>query len=167
MRLVTVTGVWLSEQKDRRFLYCADVRTVISFLTTIKMQIVVRVTAAHPTGVRRRAGYVFGKKPSVVEVTKEEKKIIEDDKFLVLVTKGLAYKDGLKNKNRTNKSKAKARANENDDGDQGENEKDEAKLMQKNKKELVEILDALGQKEGEDFNKDATKADLVQLILSV
>lgn len=129
------------------------------------MQIVVRVTAAHPTGVRRRAGYVFGTKPSVVEVTKEEKKLIVDDPFLAIVTKGLALKDGLKNKNGSKKKAKKPEEGKNDNSGNVDETEDRNKLMQKSKKELVEILEALGKIEGEDFNKDATKNDLTSLIL--
>jgi hypothetical protein len=55
-------------------------------------KIVVRLLANHPTGSRKRAGFVFGQNPSSVEVTDEQLAQIKEDQYLTIVTKGEALK---------------------------------------------------------------------------
>lgn len=55
-------------------------------------KIVVRVTQNHPTGARSRAGFKFWNNPQQIEVTSEQRKMIEEDKYLLIVTKWNALK---------------------------------------------------------------------------
>jgi len=76
-------------------------------------KIVVRVSPSVQQGRRRRAGFVFDHKPSSVVVTKEQEELIKNDEFLLIVTKGLALEDGMKNANTSDKT-----ASEDDAGDE-------------------------------------------------
>lgn len=58
-------------------------------------EIVVRVAANHPTWRRCRAWFIFVKVPSRIEVTAEELKAIQEDKFLLIVTAGGALEQAV------------------------------------------------------------------------
>lgn len=60
-----------------------------------KTLIVAAVMPNHPSGTRRRAGFVFGVDPVVYEVTEEQRKEILADQFLRIITKGTALDDAM------------------------------------------------------------------------
>lgn len=60
-----------------------------------KSLIVAAVMPNHPSGTRRRAGFVFTVEPVVYEVTEEQRKEILADQFLRIVTKGTALDDAM------------------------------------------------------------------------
>lgn len=49
----------------------------------------------HPSGTRRRAGFVFTVEPVVYEVTEEQRKEILADQYLRIITKGVALSDAM------------------------------------------------------------------------
>lgn len=60
-----------------------------------KSLIVAAVMPNHPSGTRRRAGFVFTVEPLVYEVTEEQKKEILADQYLRIITKGVALSDAM------------------------------------------------------------------------
>lgn len=60
-----------------------------------KSLIVAAVMPNHPSGTRRRAGFVFTVEPIVYEVTEEQRKEILADQFLRIITKGTALDDAM------------------------------------------------------------------------
>lgn len=58
--------------------------------------IVVRLKPNHPGGKRNRAGFSFSSKPTAVQVTPEQEEMIVADKHLLLITKGEAVKQAMK-----------------------------------------------------------------------
>lgn len=60
-------------------------------------KIVVRVKPSHPTGSRNRAWFKFWFEPAFVEVTPEQKKMIEADAYLIILEKWTAFEQGLEN----------------------------------------------------------------------
>lgn len=60
-----------------------------------KTLIVAAVMPNHPSGTRRRAGFVFGVDPVVYEVTEEQRKEILADQYLRIITKGVALSDAM------------------------------------------------------------------------
>ena len=60
-----------------------------------KSLIVAAVMPNHPSGTRRRAGFVFTVEPIVYEVTEEQKKEILADQYLRIITKGVALSDAM------------------------------------------------------------------------
>jgi len=64
-------------------------------MTEKKSLIVAAVMPNHPSGTRRRAGFVFTTEALVYEVTEEQRKEILADQFLRIVTKGTALDDAM------------------------------------------------------------------------
>lgn len=104
--------------------------------------------ANHPTGERRRAGFVFGVQPIVVEVTEEQLEAIKADQYLqILPNKGVLPES------------------EGDDGEDGDPVVTEVKLDRATKPQLIEILtNELKLVPGVDFNPEASNAILKQLV---
>lgn len=106
--------------------------------------------ANHPNGSRRRAGFVFGVQPSVVEVTEEQLAAIEADPYLQI----------LPNKGQLPESE--------DGDDEGGEVVTEVKLDRATKPQLIAILtDELKLVPGVDFNPEASNAILKQLIVDL
>lgn len=154
-----------------------------------KKDVVIRLLASHPTGVRRRCGYVFGTKPTLVSVTKEELETILADKYLVLVEKGLALETGKANpqtkagedsepETETETGEETETGDDSDDedsetetggDDEGDVEVDDSddeltleSLMDLKKPELVEVAKAAGL----EIKGDPNKEEIANLILS-
>lgn len=60
-----------------------------------KTLIVAAVMPNHPSGTRRRAGFVFTVEPVVYEVTEEQRKEITADPYIRIITKGVALSDAM------------------------------------------------------------------------
>lgn len=106
--------------------------------------------ANHPNGSRRRAGFVFGVQPSIVEVTEEQLQAIEGDSYLQILP-------------------MKGQAPENDGNDEEDEQgPSEVKLDRATKPQLVAILtDELKLVPGVDFNPEASNAILKQLVVDL
>lgn len=105
----------------------------------------------HPNGERRRAGFVFGVQPSVVEVTAEQLAAIEADPYLQI----------LPNKGALPES-------EGDEDEGGDPVVTEVKLDRATKPQLIEILtNELKLVPGVDFNPEASNAILKQLVVDL
>jgi hypothetical protein len=108
--------------------------------------------ANHPNGSRRRAGFIFGVQPSVVEVTEEQLAAIESDPYLqILPNKGTLPE------------------NEDDGNGDDDDGAGEVKITDKTPKaQLVSILtNELKLVPGVDFNPEAKNEVLRQLIIDL
>jgi hypothetical protein len=110
--------------------------------------IVVRLKPNHPTSQRRRAGFVFTEQPQAVEVTSDQLKMIQDDSYLMISTKGQTFEQGVAN--------AQNQIQQDDPSNS-----DDSKLT---KAQIIEKLLDKGFIEGEDFDKTAKKDDLLALL---
>jgi len=107
--------------------------------------------ANHPNGSRRRAGFVFGVQPSIVEVTEEQLAMIKADEYLQI----------LPNKGALPES-------EGDEDEGGDPVVTEVKLDRATKPQLIEILtNELKLVPGVDFNPEASNAILKQLVVDL
>ena len=139
-------------------------------------QVVVRVIGSHPTGKRRRAGFLFGFKPTLIQVTKQELDIINDDKWLAIVDRGLALETGMNNPqerptgvvNEEQKEKEKEKETETEKETEKETEETLTveSLMKLKRDELVELAVDCGAVNGETFNEETIKRDLATFIIN-
>lgn len=148
--------------------------------------IVVRLYPDHPSGVRNRAGFRFTTDPIAVDVTPEQKQLIVDDRFLLIVEKGGAVKQALaaraqeeqkkqapkEDQSNSQEGQPEQKAPEDvppvDEGqgnNQGNDEEEDTNTMTKN--EIIEALKAKGLEEGKGFDPRAVKADLLALLNSL
>lgn len=159
--------------------------------------LVVRCKNTVHTGVRRRAGFVFDDKPLAVEVTPEQKKMIEEDKYLIVVQAGNSIEQGIERMNRdkdqaaTREQQAEAKTAvqepseptadpKEETGEEGKVE-DPAKdptqekttvindstLSRMKNTDIVKELEKKGLLAGEDFDPNAKKQDLIDLYKGV
>lgn len=137
--------------------------------------IVVRVAAHHPTGSRSRAGHRFHSNPSHVVVDAAQFDEIANDPYLIIVEGGTAHEQGMENPAEVLQlsSDSTIPAAPKDDGSKGGDglidfsKLSEAQIEKIKKDDLIEQLELRGQKEGEHFDKESKKADLVALLLSL
>lgn len=105
-------------------------------------KIVVRLKPWFRAPTRRRAWFEFSSSPKLVEVTKEQKKLIEEDNYLIIITKGTAYEQGVKNSK----------------------EKKKVEVTKSNKEEIIEKLTSKWLVDWVDFNSEANEKDLLVLL---
>lgn len=121
--------------------------------------IVVRLKMNHPGGKRNRAGFAFSEIPSKVEVTEEQFKLIENDPYLRIITKGTAFEQGLE-KVAPKLSKKKVKKEE-----EKEKEKEEELDIVNEKwtkEEVLLFLKNKGLESGKDFNEEAELKSLIE-----
>lgn len=100
----------------------------------------------HPSGKRRRAGFVIDDRPQVIHVNEDQEKVLRADKHI-----------------RFHKSSAVAEKRM-EEQDYLEAKEDE-KMM--TKKEIIACLLEMGLEAGKDFDKQSKKADLLALYTSL
>lgn len=155
-------------------------------------KIVVRVKPSHPTGSRNRAWFTFWQEPSFVEVTPEQKKLIQEDAYLLIIERWTALEQGLENPAKVLDDEDNAEGSEDqaDETETDESEEDETAsnvawnegfetseesedqaeakpISRMNKDELVAALIAKGQVEGTDFNATSSNDSLRALLASL
>ncbi len=105
-------------------------------------ELIVTLTSGHPSGRRRRAGFVIDSRPQIIYVTEEQEAVIRSDKFIKIL-----------------KHNAEAKKRQEEEGHSIQQE--EEKVM--TKREIVACLLDMGLEEGKDFSKQSKKADLLAL----
>lgn len=178
------TGIRFIKQKaDQNLLVGRETAHLIKFLSLWsnhmtqekKEWIVCKLPPNHPGGQRKVTGIMFGISPQAVCVTAEEKEIIMNDGYLVIITKGEQYEEAKKNIKK--KIKAINSQDKNLQSDQSDIDDVEIEnlpetppveptkpIKDMTKKEIVAKLVERGLKEGEDFIADSKKSDLIKLL---
>lgn len=128
-------------------------------------KMVVRLKLNHPWGRRNRAWFQFDETAQMIMVNAEQKKIIENDSCLTIITKGSTFKraeEALKEK--SDVSMPETDKNEPSDDIHPEIKEFWKKINKMNKTELIEALIKKGQVEDEDFTKETTNKNLAELL---
>lgn len=148
----------------------AKAKSTAATETTSELEtIVVRVIPGHPTGSRNRAWFQFGTSPSFVEVTPEQKAIIEADEYLKIIEAWTALEQGLNNPAKTIDGVVLtpdgwATGNETPEGDPKTPPKTIEEMTQE---ELIAELEAKWLKAWTDFDAEAKTEDLIELVKSL
>lgn len=128
--------------------------------------IVVRVLPGHPTGSRNRAWFQFGTSPSFVEVTPEQKAIIEADQYLKIIDSWTALEQGLSNPAKP----LEETSTQNPDLNPGNPDAGTGtpkKIEEMTQEELIAELEAKWLKAWTDFDAEAKTEDLIELVKSL
>lgn len=117
-------------------------------------KIVVRVKPSHPTGSRNRAWFKFWFEPAFVEVTPEQKKMIEEDAYLIILEKWTAFEQGLENEAANLDDGADAQSDD-QTSDDSESDEDDGQADETQTAENVAWNDGAETSDGDDDGADA------------